>query len=251
MNRSFHVAFVLLLLVSALLVGNPLGVSAAGGPPPSTAGGAAPGTTITSYNITCSGFTVSGTSTESSISVSNNIWPNGGVVYPVSGGLYTVTVTFPSPEALGTGIDVQVQGSPSPAGGWDGQLYSYLEEVPCPASYGIAAPKSKGDKPVCPIYLDGRLNNCDIGENAAIYCTPNGSVEVWAIYNSDGFWAFTASPTEIAAVPKKPATNTLIKQGLGARLYRLTSGQLQLSRATDKGRDYSFVFGDCAKPKQP
>jgi hypothetical protein len=99
-------------------------------------------------------------------------------------------------------------------------------------------------------FTDGRLNCNDAGQTAAIYCKPDGSVEVLAIFEGKGYPAFTASPAEIASVPAKPAKNTLIKQGNGAFLYRLTSGQLQVNRREDgtPAKDYSFRFNDCAKP---
>src|SRR5258708_5031755 len=126
MNRAFHVISVLSLLVSTLLLGNPLVASAAGGPPPTTVGAPPGGTTITGYNLTCSGFTVSGTTTASWIQVNNNITTPGVTVYPVSGGTYTVTVTFASPKSVGYGIDVEVKGVTTSGGGWDGQMYSYI-----------------------------------------------------------------------------------------------------------------------------
>jgi hypothetical protein len=100
------------------------------------------------------------------------------------------------------------------------------------------------------LFHDGRLNNDDAGETFAVYCKADGSVEVMAIYKGEGFLAFVASPAEIAAVPTHPATNTIIKQGKGAFLYRLTSGLLQVNRAEDgtPAKDYSFAFPDCAQP---
>jgi hypothetical protein len=96
----------------------------------------------------------------------------------------------------------------------------------------------------CPIFTDGRLNDCDAGQTAAVYCQSNGSVEVKAIYKGEGYPAFTASEDEIAKVPTHPAKNTLIKSGNGAFLYRLTSGLLQVNRAEDgTGKVYSFKFG--------
>jgi hypothetical protein len=102
---------------------------------------------------------------------------------------------------------------------------------------------------VCP-FSDGRLNHCDAGQTAAVYCQSDGSVTVLAIYKSQGYPAFTASVAEIAAVSAKPAKNTLIKQGNGAFLYRLTSGELQVNRRDDgsAAKAYSFRFKDCPKP---
>jgi hypothetical protein len=111
--------------------------------------------------------------------------------------------------------------------------------------YGLSS-TAKG---VCPIFTDGRLNNCDPGQTAAVYCQSNGAIEVLAIFNSKGYPAFVATPDEIAKVPAKPSVNTLIKSGNGASLYRLTSGELQVNRAEDgTGKLYRFIFLDCPKP---
>jgi hypothetical protein len=96
----------------------------------------------------------------------------------------------------------------------------------------------------CANFSDGRLNKCDAGQTAAVYCKADGSVEVLAIYKGEGYPAFTATTEEIAKVPTHPAKNTLIKSGNGAFLYRLTSGLLQVNRAEDgTGKVYSFRFG--------
>ena len=101
----------------------------------------------------------------------------------------------------------------------------------------------------CPIFFDGRLNDCDAGETVAIYCEADGSINVLAIWMSQGYAAIVASPVEIAKVPKNPTVNTAIKSGNGATLYRLTSGELQVNRAeNDTGKMYHFIFNDCPKP---
>jgi len=104
-----------------------------------------------------------------------------------------------------------------------------------------------GGTSVCS-FTDGRLNKCDAGQTAAVYCLADGSIRVYAIFESKGYLAFTASPKEIDAVPLHPAQNTLIKQGNGARLYRLTGGELQLNRVAPDGQDHSFTFSDCPRP---
>jgi hypothetical protein len=98
-------------------------------------------------------------------------------------------------------------------------------------------------------FTDGRLNNCDAGQTAAVYCLADGSVKILAIYKSKGYDALLVTPAEIAKVPSKPSVNTAIKTGNGATLYRLTSGELQVNRAEDgTGKMYSFIFKDCPKP---
>jgi hypothetical protein len=98
----------------------------------------------------------------------------------------------------------------------------------------------------CPLFWDGRLNDCDAGQTAAIYCEGDGSVTIYAIYAGTGYKAFSVSLDEIAQIPTYPQTNTLIKENMGARLYRLTSGWLQLNRVEDgTANDYRFIFADC------
>jgi subtilisin-like proprotein convertase family protein len=94
----------------------------------------------------------------------------------------------------------------------------------------------------CTLFTDGRLNSCDAGQTAAVYCAADGTVTVLAIWKGEGFPGIVATKAEIDAVPLHPAKNTLIKEGNGVRLYRLTSGKLQVNRASEKGKDYSFRF---------
>jgi hypothetical protein len=77
-------------------------------------------------------------------------------------------------------------------------------------------------------FHDGRENCNDAGQTDAVYCK-DGGVTVYALYKEVGYLAFTVTKAELASFPEKPARNTLIKQGKGAELYRLTSGELQLN----------------------
>jgi hypothetical protein len=97
-----------------------------------------------------------------------------------------------------------------------------------------------------PLFTDGRLNNNDAGQTVAVYCADNG-LEVYGVLNGEGYKAFSISQEEIDAVPAKPQVNTLIKEVNSIRLYRLTSGKLQLmAPATEASKaDYKFIFSDC------
>lgn len=93
----------------------------------------------------------------------------------------------------------------------------------------------------------------DPARTAAIFCKSDGSIDIWQVVNSQGVPAFTASPIDIAAIPSRPASNTLIKsdgQGdIGVRLYRLTSGQFQVN--APRGNDpngYVFIWNGCGTP---
>lgn len=78
----------------------------------------------------------------------------------------------------------------------------------------------------------------------------DGSVRVYAPNGEQWYIAFTASPADIDKVPKHPTVNILIKQGMGARLYRLMSGELQVNSTHPNGSewDYVFIFQDCPRP---
>ena len=89
-------------------------------------------------------------------------------------------------------------------------------------------------------FTDGRLNSHDGAETAAVYCE-NGGVTVYAVVDSEGHLAFKVTKAELAALPAKPAHNTLIKSGLGVSLYRLTTGELQINSPDN----YLFIWGAC------
>lgn len=129
--------------------------------------------------------------------------------------------------------------------------YAILPQFPCtpetivggqlPTGAGIP-----GDYEVNP-------TSSDPARTAAIYCKPDGSIDVWQVVNSQGVPAFTASPIDIAAVPSRPLANTLIKsdsQGdLGVRLYRLTSGEFQINAPRGNNPNgYVFIWNGCGTP---
>lgn len=90
-------------------------------------------------------------------------------------------------------------------------------------------------------FTDGRVNSHDAAESASIYCEGDNSVTVWAVINSQGYFAFNASVKEIAKVPVKPEKNTLIKQAMNIALYRLTTGELQVNAPGN----YVFIWSGC------
>lgn len=96
---------------------------------------------------------------------------------------------------------------------------------------------------------DGRVNAHDLAAGGAIYCAPGGGVAVWDInIRSVGELTLVASPEVIAAVPTAPEVNTLIAEAGNFRLYRLTSGELQVNGpgiySTDP--EYVFTWSGCA-----
>ena len=89
---------------------------------------------------------------------------------------------------------------------------------------------------------DGRINAFDLAAPYAVYCTSNG-VEVWAIDSAGhGSLAFTASSDAVSAVDAS-AANALVMEGAGIRLFKLSSGELQVVGAPDfEGKVYDVLF---------
>src|SRR5262249_28596160 len=97
-----------------------------------------------------------------------------------------------------------------------------------------------------PIFADGRINQ-DADETAAIYCY-HGGVNVWRIINSKGYPSLSVSAATINKVPKYPAQNTLIAEDkrYEVRLYRLSSGELQINATSFEGKDdYVYIWNGC------
>jgi hypothetical protein len=99
-----------------------------------------------------------------------------------------------------------------------------------------------GSGALLPLFSDGRQNHSDAGQTAAVYCgVPNpGDLRVYALYKEVGYLAFTVTKAQLAAGVQKPASPYMIKQGLGAQLWRLPSGDLQIRRGT-----YHFEWQKC------
>jgi hypothetical protein len=95
-------------------------------------------------------------------------------------------------------------------------------------------------------FTDGRLNDQDYGQSAAVYCE-NGGITVYGFSGKWGsYLAFKVSKAQLAKYPEKPAQNTLIKKKFGIRLYKLTSGEYQVNAVTDEpGKEYSFRWAGC------
>lgn len=92
-------------------------------------------------------------------------------------------------------------------------------------------------------FTDGRVN-CraeDGAQTAAIYCTGDGGVTIWAVTNGVGKFAFTVTKDEIAKVPANPDKNTLIKKVGAIALYRLHGGKLQINAPNG----YVFIWDGC------
>jgi hypothetical protein len=96
------------------------------------------------------------------------------------------------------------------------------------------------------IFTDGRLNDrvADSYQSVAVYCE-NGGITAYALYQSKGYLAFKISKDELAKYPAQPAQNTLIMENLGVQLYKLTSGDYQISRTNTDGKLYTYRWKTC------
>jgi hypothetical protein len=94
------------------------------------------------------------------------------------------------------------------------------------------------------VFNDGRLNNRDYWESAAVYCE-DGGITVYGYHHEWGsFLAFKISKAQLAKYPAKPASNILIIEKYGIRLYKLSSGEYQINAATnDPGKQYVYRWG--------
>jgi hypothetical protein len=95
-----------------------------------------------------------------------------------------------------------------------------------------------------PLFNDGRLDANGAYQPVSVYCADKTLI-AYAMFQSKGYLAFKITQAEIDRFPKHPAQNTLIKEAKGVRLYRLTSGELQINRATEDGGEYSLKITVC------
>src|SRR5260221_1224514 len=153
-------------------------------------------------------------------------------------------------------VTIFVNGAPYPAAGaiWSGSNGIILSGDPIFSTGAVVSVIDLSGSPtiraVCSNgssllnFTDGRLNQ-EPYQTATIYCK-DGTLRVYAIYQGVGYLAINMTRSELATYPAKPHQNYLIRQNLGVRLYRLSSGWLQVNRAMDDpGKDYSFLWPGC------
>ncbi len=114
-------------------------------------------------------------------------------------------------------------------------VYTGNLDSPCfPASTGAG-----------PGINDGRIN---FGDAAPVTVYPlNGSFangfEVWRIIGATGYRYITVSNAQLASIPARPATNTLLGSSGDVAVYRLTGGDYQINVGPDaSGRVLVFIF---------
>ena len=120
----------------------------------------------------------------------------------------------------------------------------------CSFSYSYEPPTEEPIKPSAadPFIDDGRANSHDLAASFALYCPADG-IEVYVIGEANiGQKAFLATWDEIAQFPTMPESNTLITEGMGVQLYRLTTGEFALIGPVEAdGKTYDLVFSDCPR----
>jgi hypothetical protein len=99
----------------------------------------------------------------------------------------------------------------------------------------------------CNTVQDNRVNQ-DNASPVAIYCVTDG-ISFWTIdLISRGTPSFLVTWPVLDAFPAG-AENTLILEQGGFRLYRLTSGELQVNGPPDwEGKEYVFTWAGCERP---
>lgn len=98
---------------------------------------------------------------------------------------------------------------------------------------------------------DNRVNVYDRAAGVVIYCLPDDTIALYDIdIRGHGALALTATSAEVAAIPTFPGENTLIKANGVIRLYRLTSGELQVNAPGIYVADPEYVFrwNGCSTP---
>jgi hypothetical protein len=149
-------------------------------------------------------------------------------------------ITFTWISRLGNGLPAQV---------------AYTATGTCPGLPTYAVPKSSLTSDVEPQFDPGddRLNraNKDRAAPVAIFCMDWG-VEVRVIDYATSIGidppAITALNEDVDALGV-PTTNTLLGEGSGVRLYRLTTGEFAVfARYANEAKDYIFVWDQCPVP---
>lgn len=152
--------------------------------------------TITSYDVSCNHFSVSGTSDAPYVvvEVRADFMIVSGAVYPVVGGSYTASDTF-ADHAPGTQIDVDVFGASDSAGTWDGVLGDYVTEncveqvLPTPAPGGSTSTFAGPGIPNGFVFVH-------ISCTTAVYDTPAGSPVGAAAVTEGQTWFVNPIPVE-------------------------------------------------------
>ncbi len=194
---------------------------------------------------------------------------NGNVLYEFSNGnqvgapLTPTTFSVPLKGITARPLTIQLVDMPyiaTPVAG--GMVSSASIDPACiPALVGVcgslplvgsSACGSGGSTPVpqpATVRLDDRINPQGDGlTTAAIYCTDQGGVDVYAIdaQTGQGTLAIHLSAEELAKLPAFPVPNLKAASSGNIALWKLSTGELELIAApTAAGKIYAFIWGGC------
>lgn len=97
--------------------------------------------------------------------------------------------------------------------------------------------------PACVGTNDGRENYLDAAASGAIYCTDEGNISIYDINHSgDGEKILEVPPSAVNAARGAVGETVLIDEAGGFRLYKLSSGELQLNAPPIYSTDPEYVY---------
>src|SRR5579859_2294061 len=186
-------------------------------------------------------------------------------------GCTSVTTLYSPPGALGLSINVGAGETVtlSPSAGPNatlslrdttnavyaivhGQIAVATKPGHVDASSGTATPNTLYTLTACPPgsgagillrFNDGRCNQAPDAP-VVVYPDGKGGYYFYTVDKGVGYFAMYLTKAQLDANPAN-GSNTMIADSLGARLYRLVGGQLQVDRYKPDGKDYAFIFPPC------
>lgn len=97
----------------------------------------------------------------------------------------------------------------------------------------------------CPVFFDGRINNCDTATPIAVYPHDVNGETGLIIYAVDGEILLIISPQQLANIDENPESPILIVEESSIALYRIPgddSGQWQINAPQYNGKTYVLIF---------
>ncbi len=229
MNKGIIVLIIIMLLVAGAFSVPRTATAAVGFKPSAT--------------LYCTGVQVNGGAPggEYSVFYFSSLTTFGPVNADSSGNAF---IPFVPPFSLGESLDVGVNGTGFGVEGTGFFTASCSNPAPVVSSDGTPLF-------VCP-NPDNRMNPAcrTPWETAAVYCRGDGTVQIYKVdANSKGSLVLNVTPAQLAKFPLHPDHNTLIAESGGVRLYRLTTGEMQINASTaTPGVDYVFTWDGCPTP---
>lgn len=201
--------------------------------------------TVSSYTLTCSSFTASGTTNAPFVDLYVSTPTGTHRQLFAASGTFNATLNFPV-QPTGTMIWFAVFGANS-SGFWDGQAFFYFGKNCAPAA-APAGPAVKWFEP-----NDDRVNR-EAGAPAVMYCRNKGDIHIYKV-EADTSWgkiALVVTKAQVeAVVNSNPTDNTLIKQSADGSVkvfYLPATKEFSLISKDSRPpyKPYSFVWKGCA-----